>query len=115
MKTPDIPNFVFLQLSTPTLCGVSRVLMAIFWQVWTTRTHDCKNGCICTEVVEGRHGIKRVIVTPFCPIDGHSKKVTCLAFSPDGKRIVSGSDDNLLKLWDAATGAEVCSHGGRTF
>ena len=27
-----------------------------------------------------------------------------VAFSPDGRRIVNGSDDNTLRLWDAATG-----------
>ena len=29
-----------------------------------------------------------------------------LAFSPDGKRIVSGSDHGRLQIWDAETGAE---------
>jgi WD40 repeat protein len=35
---------------------------------------------------------------------GHSGSVMAVAFSPDGKRIASGSDDGTIKLWDAATG-----------
>ncbi|MDX2263703.1 MAG: hypothetical protein NW215_01845 [Hyphomicrobiales bacterium] len=37
-------------------------------------------------------------------LEGHGYGVTAAAFSPDGKTIVSGSSDNNLKLWDAATG-----------
>lgn len=35
---------------------------------------------------------------------GHSSEVTSVAFSPDGKVIASGSDDNSIKLWNVATG-----------
>ena len=31
----------------------------------------------------------------------HSNNVTSVAFSPDGKTIVSGSYDQTLKVWDA--------------
>ena len=30
-----------------------------------------------------------------------------VAYSPDGKHIVSGSGDSTVKVWDAATGTEV--------
>jgi WD40 repeat protein len=38
---------------------------------------------------------------------GHDRHVQTLAYSPDGKVLASGSDDNTVKLWDLATGKEV--------
>ncbi|KAJ6565680.1 quinon protein alcohol dehydrogenase-like superfamily [Mycena sp. CBHHK59/15] len=35
---------------------------------------------------------------------GHSSGVTSIAFSPDGVRIVSGSEDDTVRVWDARTG-----------
>ena len=37
-------------------------------------------------------------------LKGHTGKVTSVVFSPDGRRIVSGSQDSTLKVWDAETG-----------
>ena len=34
----------------------------------------------------------------------HSRAVSSVAFSPDGKTIVSGSCDKTLKVWDAGVG-----------
>ncbi|HXY37143.1 MAG TPA: protein kinase, partial [Planctomycetaceae bacterium] len=39
-------------------------------------------------------------------LEGHSSFPWCVSFSPDGKRIVTGGNDNLLKIWDAETGQE---------
>ena len=46
---------------------------------------------------------------PDCPVAGHSCCVLSVDFSPDGKQLVSGSGDKLVKIWDAETGAEVMS------
>ena len=40
---------------------------------------------------------------------GHLGSVLSVDFSADGKRIVSGSADRLVKIWDTASGAEVIS------
>lgn len=42
-------------------------------------------------------------VRPVKP-QGHLARVTCLAFSADGRRLVSGSDDSTLLLWDVESG-----------
>ncbi|KAF9457442.1 hypothetical protein BDZ94DRAFT_1314195 [Collybia nuda] len=40
---------------------------------------------------------------------GHAKYVLSVAFSPDGTKIVSVSDDMTIRLWDAATGKSIGS------
>ena len=42
-----------------------------------------------------------------CTLTGHSHYVNSVAYSPDGKHVVSGSFDNTVKVWDSQTGKEV--------
>src|SRR4028119_1285081 len=39
-------------------------------------------------------------------LEGHSNSVNAVAVTADGKRAISGSSDNTLKIWDLTTGKE---------
>jgi WD40 repeat protein/tRNA A-37 threonylcarbamoyl transferase component Bud32 len=61
------------------------------WHYWWTRSHS-----------------------ELLTLEGHAGRIRSIAFSPDGKRIVSGSDDSTLKVWDTATGQETMTLKGHT-
>ncbi|KAJ1456270.1 WD40-repeat-containing domain protein [Pelagophyceae sp. CCMP2097] len=46
--------------------------------------------------------------------EGHTDSTNCCAFSPDGKRLVTASDDGTARLWDAETGALQATLEGHT-
>ncbi len=45
------------------------------------------------------------------PFAGHGGNVEFLTISPDGKTLVSGSDDHTGRVWDMATGKELRAYG----
>jgi RNA polymerase sigma factor (sigma-70 family) len=42
-----------------------------------------------------------------CRFEAHAGAVHGIAFTPDGKAVVSDADDSVIRLWDAATGKEL--------
>jgi WD40 repeat protein len=41
-------------------------------------------------------------------LEGHPGPVDNAAFSPDGQRVVTASDDSTARVWNAASGQVMC-------
>ena len=48
------------------------------------------------------------------PSSGHSYCVNSVAISADGTKVISGSDDNTIKIWDAASGDVMQTFSGES-
>ena len=51
---------------------------------------------------------------PFVALSGHDKPVWSLSFSPDGKRLASGGEDNVIRIWDLTTSEQTAALRGHT-
>jgi WD40 repeat protein len=47
-------------------------------------------------------------------LEGHKDQVSSVAFSPDGKQIVTGSEDSTVRVWGAVTGDRQNTLAGHT-
>jgi len=71
---------------------VSAIAVFLGWRIWNRS--DVK--------IQSKAGEPQLVVQL-----GHSSDVRAVAFSHDGKLVVTGSEDRTAVLWDAATGIEI--------
>jgi WD40 repeat protein len=69
------------------------------------RGHGAPNDVRVIDATSGRVAFRLV---------GHTDAVTCIAFSPDGRRIATTCFDRTVKIWDTETGLEVLTLRGHT-
>jgi WD40 repeat protein/serine/threonine protein kinase len=60
------------------------------------------------------HFWQRKLATDHVTLNGHAGVVNNVAFSPDGTRVASVGDDQLVKVWDVPTGHESFTLKGHT-
>ena len=62
-------------------------------------------------------GVDKMWTQDLIQLRGHDSLVNSVAFSPDGSKIISGSNDETIRVWDASTGIEMLppfrGHDGR--
>src|SRR5258705_1249277 len=70
---------------------------------------DCRLSQVYGPKLQSDVDVKQGRVQAWSPcvrvLEGHSGPCYCLAFSPDGERLVSGADDHTVRLWNVQTGA----------
>lgn len=81
-----------------------------YWQTIGVTNHPCKSLVIGQSgFIAGIHGSKDIQLwqgntgQPLGSLQGHTDKVSCLALSPSGQTLISGSKDLTIKFWDLRT------------
>ncbi|MEQ6119112.1 caspase family protein [Reichenbachiella sp. MALMAid0571] len=70
-------------------------------------------GGLCQEVTiikKQKYGVateRKSDLANIIPQDGHTDQVNCILFTPDQKFLISAARDNLIKIWDVASGGIV--------
>ena len=62
----------------------------------------------------GDHGSKSSDVSLHATLEGHTDLIRTMCFTEDGRKLVSGSRDKTVRLWDVGTGSQIggalCEH-----
>ena len=96
------------------------------WRIGSLRGVDLSQACLDCEMihVDTQSDTQSVLIHRQADIpsqaegphalSGHSGSVRCCSWSPDGRLILSASDDHTLKLWDPKTGRCIRTFSGHS-
>jgi RNA polymerase sigma factor (sigma-70 family) len=93
------------------------VLMGAFvvggtcWVHYQLRAEE-SSGTPRADLLSGESGDRRIGAVR--SLEGHTERVTWVAFSPDGRRAISSSHDLTIRIWDVETGRELRRLSGHT-
>jgi WD40 repeat protein/serine/threonine protein kinase len=73
-----------------------------------------RHGRIATAGADGTIMIRDAAGRHLDTLRGHTHMVLTVAFSPDGRHLVSGSADHTVRVWDLATSKTVLTYRGHT-
>jgi WD40 repeat protein/transcriptional regulator with XRE-family HTH domain len=67
-------------------------------------------------LLEAEEALHRAVIASRVQLTlrSHTDAVNDVAYSPDGKRLITGSSDKTAKIWDAASGKELLTLSGHT-
>src|SRR5579872_6996770 len=79
---------------------------------FSARTAGCLTALSCCVAADALPAAGDAPPAGAVPLKGHAESVYSVAYSPDGRYVVTGSFDHTLKVWEAASGKEIKSFGG---
>jgi WD40 repeat protein/predicted Ser/Thr protein kinase len=100
------------------LAAVLLLMVAGLWFMWAASSSAKREADrVAAERLAAVKNLaaEKTITETVVTLTGHTSYVASVAFSPDGRRIVSGSGDSTVKVWDAETGQETLTLTGHSW